>query len=823
MKIRNYVMSGIAFSPMMLELATTFVPASAYAADDHVGSFEEIVVTARRKSENVAKVPTTVIAMSTEALREQRIEQQSDLQAAVPGLTVRETQANNQLNYAIRGQTVDAFSGASTAVVPYVNEVPFTTSGAAAFFDLESVQVLKGPQGTLFGRNATGGAVLSTTAKPRDEFSSAITLGYGNYDYKNAEVMVNVPLVTDKVLLRLATKILRRDGYIENVFKGPVYGGNDNSRLGELHDNAFRASLLVRPTSNIENLTVVQYEGTKGNNSATQIYSVNPCTVPGTGGTQVSSGLPCPAAALFGPQLDAAFGFPGAWATYLAANPGANPGGIFAALDRQKNQLGFWQVDEDNPSFHRGKDWFVTNTTTFDVNDNVQIKNIFGYSTSEVLDSTSATGEPFLLITNYDTRRPIGSTPSANGNFTTVDSVSEELQLQGKAFGEMLDYIVGGFYQEIKTEIIYPQSYFGLAPVLPPTSVTTNWKQKDTTEAVFAHFTVDLGRAANLDGLKLSFGGRYAWEKISVVHQPVSPEFGLLTDPFKDDRASWNVGLEYQATSNVMLYAAARESWRSGGINGASPPHIIDNTVNPPVLYDNTDKFKSEVAQDFEVGAKYNGHLSNMPTRLNFSAYTMRVDNVQRVLFPDNPFVPGANAFGITVNVPRARIKGVELEASVKPAKWLELGGNAAYTKATYTKNEVVIFAGAPQQVGFFFGPFADTPKITAAAYVVVTIPIGENSDVRLRGDVYTQSHSFFSSLDDTLNPGSRLPSYTIANFLLAFDNIVGTGVGVSTWVKNAFNEKYYVGGVPLSLALGVNSGNVGRPRMYGMDVSYKF
>ncbi|HUD90712.1 TonB-dependent receptor plug domain-containing protein [Sphingobium sp.] len=431
----------------------------------------------------MGKVPTTVAAIGAEGLQARGIATQADLQASVPGLTVRETQSNNNLNYAIRGQTVDAFSGSSTAVVPYVNEVPFTAGGISSFFDLESIQVLKGPQGTLSGRNATGGAVLSTTARPREKLSGLIKLSFGNYDAKNVETMFNVPLVKDSVLLRVTAKSARRDGYIKNVYIGPVYGGNDNRELGKLHSDAIRGSLLLRPSPAIENLTVFQYERTKGNNSGTRVYSLNRC------GDGASDGTPLACAA--------AFVFPG----------------LVDVLQRQQTQLGFWEVNGDAPSFHRGKDWFVTNSTTFELNDAMRVKNIFGYSSSNALDSTEQTGEPFAVVTNYDQSRPIGAALRSYGNEVVNKSLSDEIQLQGKAGA--FDYILGLYYQQIRNHTIFPQTYLGGI-----VTTTSNWTSRDTTKAMFGHVTADLGDLANLDGFKFSVGGRYAWEKIAAAHQP---------------------------------------------------------------------------------------------------------------------------------------------------------------------------------------------------------------------------------------------------------------------------------------------------------------
>lgn len=776
-------------------------PAAADAADD------AIVVTARRRTEEISRVPASVTAFGAESLQQRSIATQSDLQAAVPGLVVRETQSNNQLNYSIRGQTVDAFSGASTAVVPYLNEVPFVAGGVASFFDLESVQVLKGPQGTLFGRNATGGAVLSTTARPRNEFEGNLRAGFGNYDAINVEGMINLPVVDDKVLLRAAFKAARRDGYIRNVYQGPVFGNNDNSELGRLNSTAGRISLLFKPSDSIENLTMVQYERTRGNNSGTRIFSFNRC------GDTAPNGAPlvCNADFLFGPQLDANIGFPGAWAAILAANPGYDPGGIRTTLARQNSELGFWEVNDAMPSFHRGKDLAITNTTTVELGENTRLKNIFGYSWSKAIDSTGQTGTPFLLISNFDINRPSTDALRNFGNEVTNRSLSEELQLQGEALGGGLDYAVGGYFQEIRNHTIFPQTYFGLAPVIPPASTTSNFKVKDRTFAVYAHGTFDLGVLAGLEGLKFTAGGRYAWEEISLTHQPGGTFFGLTTPDAKFDRASWNLGLEYQVNPELMIYAVARESWRAGGINGVAPPALSATITN-------TDKFRSEVAQDFEGGFKYSGEVGDARTHLYLSAYSMKVKNVQRTLFPTNPVNPALGSIAITVNVPKARIKGLELDAGIRPTPWLNIGVTGAHTDAKFTDN-----IAAPFGVPTSFGPVADVPRWSGSAYAVVTIPAGDMGSVDLRGDVYSQSSFYFSNTARSLTPDTRLPGYTIANFRLDWNEIGGSRFGASLWVRNAFNEKYYVGGLAQGSSLGVNSANVGRPRMYGAEVRTSF
>ena len=232
----------------------------------------------------------------------------------------------------------------------------------------------------------------------------------------------------------------------------------------------------------------------------------------------------------------------------------------------------------------------------------------------------------------------------------------------------------------------------------------------------------------------------------------------------------------------------------------------------------NTDKFRAEVAQDFEGGVKFNGAIGGMRARANVSAYTMQVKNVQRALFPTNPVNPALGSIAITVNVPEARIKGFEAELGISPASWLDLGITVAHTDAEFTKN-----IARPFGVPTAFGPVADVPRWSGSAYAVVTVPLDGDANLRVRGDVYSQSSFFFSNTEISLTPGTKLPGYTTANFRVDVDNLFASGLGLGVWIRNAFNERYFVGGLPLGGSLGINSANVGRPQMYGVELRATF
>ena len=204
------------------------------------GDLEEITVTATRRAESQSKVPVAVTAFDSESLAVRGITTETDLQQSVPGLTVKTTASQNQINYTIRGQTLDAFSGSSPGVLPYFNDVVVSSQTATAFATWHNVQVLKGQQGTLFGRNATGGAVLYTTAEASDTFGGYFTIKNGNYDLREYQGAINLPIVPGKVDLRLAADFTNETGYVTNL--------TDGSTLGYTAAKSWRATLIITPT-----------------------------------------------------------------------------------------------------------------------------------------------------------------------------------------------------------------------------------------------------------------------------------------------------------------------------------------------------------------------------------------------------------------------------------------------------------------------------------------------------------------------------------------------------------------------------------------------
>ncbi len=773
-------------------------PVHAAAASDESGQsarseIEEVMVTARRRDESLANVPIAVSAIGGEQLNERQVRTDSDLQLAVPGLTIRQTQGNNSLTYSIRGQSADTFSGSPSAVIAYMNEVPLTIGSASSFYDLASVQALKGPQGTLFGRNATGGAVLYTSAKPSIESEAMLKARVGNFNLRELEGMVNIPLVGDTVLLRIAANALERDGYIDNLYNG--------DELGELDRQSGRVSLSFAPNDRYQNTTVAQYSRIGGTNTgASYTYSVYSC-----GDTNNGVPLNCGAGLLFGPSLDS-ISYAGAWNDYLAAHPKAYAPGLIAYVDEQR-RMGPYKTRHAGDANHDGRDWLISNTTTFEISDTLSLKNILGASHSSTDSEQPQSGAPFVTILTAN------AAAGQSGNELVVDSFSEEFQLQGTAFNERLDYIVGVYLQRMTSDTLWPQTYFDVAPVIQPAYVTNAFSISNETDALYAQGSYDLAGLTGVESLTLTAGLRYTWERVEIEQLDEATYTATLPNQkshFHDP--SWELGLEYQASDSTLAYLKTRGSFRSGGFNGAAPPVNANATGGG-------NEFESEHVKDIELGFKFRGSVADMPAMLNIALYQQWVDDVQRVEFPDPDGPGGLASIAVTANVPEEVVKGVEVEASILPVSWLELGLSGAFTDAEFTDGKINLF-GTP----YSYGPVGDTPESSGVAYVQINVPTSDTiGQISIRSEVYAQSAQYFSNAADSVAPGTKLPSYELVNARLSWEAIMGSPFNAALFGKNLADEEYFAGGMTLAAALGHNAAAVGEPRTFGMEVSYQF
>ena len=239
-------------APVSPQATTPASQPPAAAATPNATGVGDIIVTAQRREESLSKVPLSISAFNSSTLQTRVVTREQDLQSLAPGLVVKSGQNQNQVSFTLRGQTLDPFSGACPAVLTYLNEVPFSGGNSATvFYYFSSVQVLKGPQGTLFGRNATGGAVLYQSTLPGNDFGGYLTARGGERKLRQVEGAVDLPIISDKLVVRLAGDYQAQNGYIHNLLAGGT--------LGDIDNKSGRITVVARPTDAIKNVTVFQY------------------------------------------------------------------------------------------------------------------------------------------------------------------------------------------------------------------------------------------------------------------------------------------------------------------------------------------------------------------------------------------------------------------------------------------------------------------------------------------------------------------------------------------------------------------------------------
>lgn len=769
--LHRYFRRTVGVSMSSLALVAMMVPSVVHAQDAKdkkakaTGKVvEEVIVTARRKSENLERVPISVAALGQQQLEEKQVKTDADLQIAVPGLTIRETQGNNSLTYSIRGQSADTFSGSPSAVVAYIDEVPLTISGASTFYDLQSIQVLKGPQGTLFGRNTTGGAVLYTTAKPTNDTEGMLKLRAGNYNMREAQGMANAPLVDDTLLLRVAFDAIKRDGYIYDVY--------NDKKLGDIGQKSGRVTLAFKPNDQFANTTMYSYSRTDGTNTgASYVYSVY---APG----QTHNG--------YALNASAAYVYPD----------------LLTYVKTQKT-LGYYKTSHPYGAIHIGQDEEFVNTTTFDVNDNMRLKNIFGYTAANNRSEEPSLGAPDVTFAT----RNIAT--GMVGNRLENESFSDEFQVSGEALDNNLNYISGIYFQHQRTDTLWPQTYFSGA-----VTATNNFRINTKTAAIYGQATYSLTSA-----LRATVGLRYTKEDVSILQLSQSDFYQVTGFNQKQDdsfkKPSWNLGLDYDLSDSLFTYIKTRGSFRSGGFNGSAPP--IDRYATG-----GGNKFKAETVKDVEAGLKYRGDALGLPATMNLAVYQEWVKNVQRIEFPSPPagLIPGnPPSIAVTANVPEMKVRGVELEGTLMVVDWLELGASGTYTDAIFTDGNVNLFG-----VQYSYSPVANTPRTTWSLWGQVYFPLNPAwGELRMRTELYGQDQMYFSNTADSITPETELPSYVLVNARLEWNGIMGSHFSAALFGKNLTNEHYFVGGMPLGASLGHNAAVVGEPRMYGAEATYKF
>jgi iron complex outermembrane recepter protein len=756
-------------------LVATAGPAHADAADatDASGAgtpqLEEVIVTARRREENLQAVPISVAVLNTAQLDQQNVLTASDLSRVVPGLSIQSTAANRaDTTFSIRGQG-ETFGEAAPGVVPYFAEVPNfgSANGAPAIYDLQSVQVLKGPQGTLFGKNTTGGAILFVPQMPTDELSGYIDTRFGNYGTADVEGAFGAPIIGDKLMFRVSGQSLNRDGYTIYQLDGAKLD-NENRQSG-------RAILTFRPIEDFENTTIYQIQRNRENGSGAVLAAIS---------------------------LDPAI------------NVNAIP--VAAQLQQQlaeQQSLGIRRVLGNDP------DHFVVrnseggiNTTTWKADEFLTLKNIFSYSQynqgqSYDLDATNLT---LLHVLN-----PV----DINKQLT------EELQAQLHA--GPVNAVVGYYYEDVWNP--YQLGYriqepsIGLGPLAafgPIADIGDYGSGQSKSRAVFGQ--VDW---AATEQLALTAGARYTSDPITsgisntvlflpLIPPPYGPVLPLQSSPELNhtfDAVTWNVAVDYQIDPSLNVYGTVRKGFKQGGFNGTA-------------LLPQDKAFQPEFNIDYEVGAKGENEVGGWRVRYDADAFYDHYTNIQRFENIVELGIPQT----ITKNAAAGYIAGAEFQLTVVPSQYFQVTASYTYLDARYTNWTDPLngnlsanrFPNTPQNQ-LTVTPLLTLPMAAEAGTLTVQSNIYYQSSIAT--DPFNVPNGVPTVDLDAL--GANLAkAYTRVDFRVDWGHIYRTPLSAALYVTNAFNTSYIVGtNNQLNAGSGTVSALYGDPRFYGIELRYDF
>ncbi|MBB4860218.1 iron complex outermembrane receptor protein [Novosphingobium chloroacetimidivorans] len=828
----------------------------------------DIVVTARRTEERLQDVPISITVFNQDQLQKRNVAVASDLAVYTPSLQVNTRFGPEKATFAIRGFNQDAAS-APTVGVYFADVVGVraqggtaggNTVGAGAFTDLQNVQVLKGPQGTLFGRNTTGGAVLIVPTKPTDNLEGYVEGTYGNFDQKRVQAALNIPLA-DTFKVRFAVDRNKRDGYVRNR------SGIGPKDYNDVNYGYYRLSVLAELTPELENYTVASYSRSRTNGYANKIEQ---CAADAAAPFNPVTGAP---------NIDPATGQAAASSRYYIAQ---------AACDQIARQNargdGALDVEVSNPNPGVAIDiWQVINTTTWQASDTLTIKNIASYGEYRERSAFNLESDNFFISDNPITRAyalrggPRPGTPfkaiqlanqpgydAAAGSTTT-----EELQVQGRSADGKLNFVIGG-YLEFSRPLGYNQQRTGIfgncadpgtlqcagavqlvpiGPALLPGAIVSESRTKYSFDnhGVFAQGTYNF-----TDKFGVTLGGRWTFDKIVGYAENNRYVFGTLpgigTIPLqrvcndnlnhpapgapnatptntvnlltnggntgacgttivnKSNKPTWLIDFDFKPTPDTLIYAKYARGYRQGAINFTNPGI---ETVAPEKL------------EAYEIGAKLS-FRGSVPGYLNVAAFYNDFSNQQ--IF--GSLVPKANS-GLSggaalINAGKSTLKGIEADAGVTAFNVLRLG--ASYTYLDTKLKEITVPALDPASpfaqiipLGNVGGPLTYSPKHRLTVSGDIMVPVDDSLGEVTLGAVFTYTSS------QAVSQNVSIAGYSLLNLNAAWNNIGGSGIDLAAFATNITDKRYrsnYGNGFE---SFGLRDFSYGQPRMYGLRVRYNF
>jgi iron complex outermembrane recepter protein len=858
-------LSKFAVSALSTTMLATMAIAPAYAQDaqsEEENSDEQpILVTATLRTMDVQDIPLAVTAVAPETLERQGIADIKNLASITPSFNIQSSQTETQgTSIKIRGVgTTGNNTGLESSVGVFIDGVYQSRPGVALgdLVDLERLEVLRGPQGTLFGRNTSAGALNITTRRPSlSEVDGFVNASYGNYNFMNVQAGVGVPIAQDVAAVRLSGTWRKRDGYLKSSTGAE---SNDRDRY------MLRGQLYVEPNADVSIRVLADY-------------------------SKVDEKC-CDAVVLRETELQPFFAFHG------LTNDGVDQVGFPALQNLSTNGQQY---------LNSAKQWGVSGELKWDFG-GAKLTSITAYRDFE----SESSQDDFTSLLTYSVGRR-GATAPAGANTINGDKIktfTQEIRLQGTAFDDKFDWLVGGFYGK---EDIVAQGYLilgrdfqqavsagnfanaaGVNPLFTLTAfgnggvpVNSNgafavnrFDQEGETFSVFTHNVINF-----TDQFSLTLGARYVDEKkvasfdqtsagnaacqasvtgVLTAAVPAPLRAGLvglncfpfvapvnLTAPaglggglasrflplprewantFKDDELTYTAQLTFKPNDDLMLYGSFSHGFKSGGFNlDPTAANLINSTAvlttgAAPVYAD--PRFDSEKVDAYEIGAKATFGRINA----NVALFQMDMSDFQVLEFTGIQFV--------TFNVAGARSRGFEVEVFGKLHDYISLNTSVTYAKAQYSQNCTTgVAAGNVPAVSLLCGQdLTNAPRWAGVAGLTYDGPLNSsgwglvgNFNVSYSGSrrTSTQAVERLASGAIVPLPFDRQENYFKINARLGFTD-PSERFTFEVWGTNLSNEitRGITSNTPLRGGGGTRSriAFVEEPRMYGITVRTKF
>ena len=805
----------------------------------HSQQLEEVIVTAQKRAQSLQDVPISVSAMQGDKLQSAGIPNMQALSDYVPNLYIAAASVNT--NIYMRGVGSGNNQGFEQSVGMYIDGIYMGRGRQyrAGFMDLERVEVLRGPQGTLFGKNTVAGAINIITASPDvgEGLSGEIGVSLESHDGQIYEGFVQGSL-SDTFAARLGFKHRVTDGYMDNEFL--------NRSEGEIDETGFRLTTVWQPSDNLN--VNFKYSNTEyeriGSPSTTTLYLDDPA------------------------ERDRLFPNRSAFAS-----------------------IGYALMDSFYPDFAEiGNREFVV------YKDNGYGNSIAdGQGIGQYPDGSDEDYDNFALTVDYDL--PGGTLTSVTGwsEYTFIDGVdvdwlplqfihrddvqdfeqfSQEFRFASPG-GEFFDYVVGGYFEksdlEIDRRVTIDLNADGLVPQLlgvnslftlltggayPANQLARNhYHQQDSESwALFGQGTFNLR-----DDLRLTLGLRYTEEKKDVVStqfvsddltgldNPTENYFALFieatsfnTYPFdyresrKTDKWIPSATLQWDATENSMLYASFSQGFKSGGFTDADDqePGQLDAGTFPcvpgaplaecydPTVPNDEFEFEDEEVDAFEIGGKHT--LMDGSMTLNWAAFYTVYDNLQTSIFK-------GISFGVT-NAAKSEIMGLELDVLWQATDRLRLGVNAAWLDATYdsfenapcTAIQLDVDPACGTDLGFTDNDLSGestmfAPEYTASLLADYNYPLNNGLEAFVSGEANYRDD--FEPGGDN-DPIDTMDSYSKVNLRLG---LRGENWEVMAYGRNIFDKEVFVQSFDTPVLAGTHSQFIDEGRIVGVRAKYSF